>query len=365
MADDGAERTEPASEKRRQDFREKGDLARSRDIVSVLVLFSAFAYFMLFGDWIFGHMSRVMHVAFDFQSWPQLDVLTAQSLLWSFAERIGLIVAPLVAVIVLVSVLGNVAQVGILFTTKPLEPDLTKLNFFSRVISTFFSKQVPAQLVLNLTKIAVLITVVWLTLSGEWPRVTQLARLSLEGGIVFIIELCLRILLNASLVLIVVAVADYLWNLHMMEEKMKMTRQEVKDEHKEVDGNPELKGQMRKRARDMANNRMMQAVPAADVVINNPTHLSIALRYRQGLDAAPVVVAKGADYLAMRIRRVAKAHDVPMVTNVPLARLLYRHVKVSRPVPSQFYRAVAEVLAYVYRLRRAAGRVAADRGRQP
>ena len=136
---------------------------------------------------------------------------------------------------------------------------------------------------------------------------------------------------------------------------MKMTKQEVKDEHKEYEGNPEMKGQRRRRAMDMANQRMMQAVPDADVIVNNPTHISVALRYRQGTDAAPIVLAKGADFMAMRIRRAARANNIPMVENKPLARSLYRNVKVGKPVPSKFYRAVAEVLAYVYRIRKSRG----------
>ena len=159
------------------------------------------------------------------------------------------------------------------------------------------------------------------------------------------------LLLNVSLVLIFIAIADFMWNKYVMQEKMKMTRQEVKDEH-EYEGNPHLKGQMRKRAMEMSNQRMMQAIPQADVVVNNPTHISVALRYRQGEDAAPIVLAKGADFMAMRIRRAARQHGVPMVENKPLARSLYRTVKVGKPVPSQFYRAVAEVLAYVYRLKK-------------
>ena len=133
---------------------------------------------------------------------------------------------------------------------------------------------------------------------------------------------------------------------------MKMTKQEVKDEHKEYEGNPELKGKRRRVAMEMANQRMMQAVPDADVIVNNPTHISVALRYKQGVDAAPVVLAKGADFMAMRIRRAARANNIPMVENKPLARSLYKTVKVGKPVPSKFYRAVAEVLAYVYRVRK-------------
>ena len=354
MADDSGERTESASEKRRQEFRDRGEVARSRDIVSVLVLLAGFAYLSLAGDWIFRELGGLMQAGVRVDSITRntdMSVVTMMSLAGTLVNRLGRLLAPLVGTVVVVSILANVAQVGVLLTLKPLEPDLSKLNFFTRFFSTFISKQAFGQLITNLAKIAIVATVVWLTLASDQEKIRWLSAMPLLDGIRFVIGKCLDVLLNVALVLITVAAADYMWSRHMLEEKMKMTKQEVKDEHKEYEGNPQVKGQMRQRAREMANNRMMQAVPEADVVVNNPTHLSIALRYRQGVDAAPAVIAKGADHLALRIRRVAATHKIPMVRNVPLARMLYRHVKVGRPVPSQFYRAVAEVLAYVYRLR--------------
>ena len=151
--------------------------------------------------------------------------------------------------------------------------------------------------------------------------------------------------------MVVIAVIDYAWQVFQMEEKMKMSKQEVKDEHKLAEGNPLIKSQRRKRALDMLNQRMMSAVPEADVIINNPTHFSIALRFDKEKDAAPIVVAKGADLMALRIRRLAEQNDVTMVDNPTLARALYRQVKVGKAIPFEFYRAVAEILYYVYQLR--------------
>jgi len=362
MADDSSERTEPASEKRREEFREKGDIARSKDIISVLVLLCGLAYFLVFGGWIYRHVGGVLVYSFDLSSTIQLSVQTVHTVGQNTVWRMAILLSPLVAAIVLVSVLGNVAQVGILFTLKPLEPDLSRLNFFTRVISTFFSKQAFGQLVGSLAKVGAVAIIIWLTVGGEGQRIRSLSTLPLYSALHYIFTTCLTVLLNVCLLLVLISVADYMWNHYVIEEKMKMTRQEVKDEQKEYEGNPEQKGQQRKRARDVANQRMAAAIPTADVVVNNPTQLSVALRYRQGVDAAPVVVAKGADLMAMRIRRIAQLNDVPMVENVPLARVLYKHVKVGRPVPSKFFRAVAEVLAYVYRLRKARPRTSAAAG---
>jgi flagellar biosynthetic protein FlhB len=247
--------------------------------------------------------------------------------------------------------MGNVAQVGFLFTTKPLEPDLEKLNFFTKFIPTFFSKQAVGNLFFSLVKIAIVGGIIWATIGGDQDKIRALATLPLGASMRFIIERSLQMLLNVTLTLILIAAADYFWNRYSMEEKMKMTRQELKDESKEQEGNPHLKGAMRRRARDIVQKKMKAAIPTADVIVNNPTHISVALRYRQGVDAAPIVVAKGADLMAMQIRKLATEHGVPMVENVPLARALYKHVKVGKPVPAQFFRAVAEVLAYVFRLR--------------
>jgi flagellar biosynthetic protein FlhB len=353
MADEGAEKTEQPSEKRRQEYRQRGEIPRSRDIVSVLVLFCALFYFAALGRGLVTGLSEVMTFYLDLRRAGELTVPALQALGWELVGRMALLVGPLVGMIIGVGLLANIAQVGVLFTTKPLELDFNKLNPLPRFVSTFFSKHSLGQLVGSVAKISLVGVVVWGTLQGERSRIRSLAGVPLAAGTAYMIDRALDVVMNVALTLIIIAIADYAWNRWSLEQKMKMTKQEVKDEAKEHEGNPHVKGKIGRRAREIANQRMMQAVPLADVVVNNPTHLSIALRYRQGVDAAPVVVAKGADELALRIRSVARASEVPMVTNVQLARVLYKHVKVGKPVPSQFYRAVAEVLAYVYRLRRA------------
>lgn len=355
MADDSAEKTEQPSEKRREEFREKGDIARSTDVISMLVLFAGLAYFFFFGQWLYRGLSNFFVHFFDLRSSLELTPEAATEMGRSLAGEMALIVAPLVGMVVLVGVLGNIAQVGVLFTAKPLEPDLEKLNFFTKFFSTFFNKRALGSLVGSIAKITVVGVVIYVTLSDEGEKLRAISTLPLMQGLQYLTDRCLAILLNVSLALVAIAAADYAWNHYVMEEKMKMTKQEVKDEQKEMEGNPHVKQQMRKRAMDISNKRMMADVPTADVVVNNPTHISVALRYRQGVDEAPVVVAKGADHMAMRIRRVAKGCGVPMVENKPLARGLYRTVKVGRPVPSKFFRAVAEVLAYVYKLRKQVG----------
>lgn len=352
MSDDAGERTEEASEKRRDEFRERGDVPRSKDIVSVLVLFSALTYFLMFGPWIYQSMAGILRHFLDMRATIEMSPQSMMHLGIDLIVRMVLLTAPLIGMLIAVSVFGNVAQVGFLFTTKPLEPDLEKLNFFTKFIPTFFSKAAIGNLVGSLLKIGVVGAVIWATIDGDEGKIRSMATVPLPVAMAFVIDKSLKMLLNVCLVLIVISAADYFWNRYALEEKMKMTRQELKDEAKEYEGNPQQKGAMRRRAREIATKKLATSVPTADVIVNNPTHISVALRYRQGVDAAPVVVAKGADLMAMQIRKIAAAHDIPMVENVPLARMLYKHVKVGRAIPSQFFRAVAEVLAYVYKLKK-------------
>lgn len=351
MAENGAEKTEPASEKRRQEFREKGEVARSKDIISVLVMFSGVAYFMVFGDYIYQRLGLFLRHFFTLRPELEFEVSVLLQLFIEMIELTVVVLGPLVGIVVLVSILGNLAQVGVLFTVKPLTPDLTRLNFVTKFFPTFFNKQAAGNLVTSILKMIVVALVVYWTLSSDGKLIRAASTLPLKSGIIFLTQRCLDILLNVSVVMLVIAAGDFAWNKYTMEEKMKMTKQEVKDEFKETEGNPEQKGQMRRRAMDISNARMMSDVPDADVIVNNPTHISVAIRYTQGKDAAPVVVAKGADLIAFQIRKIAKANGVPMVENIPLARGLYKQVKVGRHVPSHFFRAVAEVLAYVYRLK--------------
>ena len=351
MAEDSTEKTEPASEKRRQEFREKGEVARSRDVISVLILFSGVAYFMMFGRQIYVRLGKFLTRFFTLRLELQLEIEVLLNLFVEMIELTIMILGPLVGIVVVVSILGNMAQVGVLFTVKPLTPDLTRLNFFTKFFSTFFNKQAAGNLVTSIMKMTVVAIVVYWTLASDGELIRATSTLPLESGILFLIDRCLDVLMNVSIVMLLVAIADFAWNKYTMEEKMKMTKQEVKDEFKETEGNPEQKGFIRRRAMEISNQRMMADVPNADVIVNNPTHISVALRYKQGEDAAPIVLAKGADLVALHIRKIAKAHGVPMVENVPLARGLYKQVKVGRHVPSHFYRAVAEVLAYVYRLK--------------
>ncbi len=349
--EDAGEKTEEPTERRREEFRERGQIAKSQDILSLLVLAVGLSYFLFFGRFIYDHMGRVFTVCFETRFGLDLSNENILQFTARIFYEIGYILFPLAAGVLTVGILGNVIQVGVLVTTKTLEPKLDKLNFFSKFIPAFFNKQAIANLFTSLTKLFFILLVVYYTLNGDTAKISQLSLMPLDQGLSYMFERILMVLFNIVLIMVVIAVIDYSWQVFQMEEKMKMSKQEVKDEHKLAEGNPLIKSQRRKRALDMLNQRMMAAVPEADVIINNPTHFSIALRFDKDKDTAPIVVAKGADLMALRIRRLAEQNDVTMVDNPTLARALYRQVKVGRAIPLEFYRAVAEILYYVYQLR--------------
>lgn len=349
--EDAGEKTEEPTERRREEFRERGQIAKSQDVLSLLILAVGLSYFLFFGGFIYERMNRVFTVFFESRFGLELTVHSTIMITARVFMEIGYLMFPLVVGVIVVGILGNVLQVGVLVTTKTLEPKLDKLNFFAKFIPAFFNKQAVANLFTSLTKLFFILIIIYYTLNGDAEKITQLPLIPLDLGLAYMFERILTVLFNIVLIMVIVAVLDYAWQVYSMEEKMKMSKQEVKDEHKLSEGNPLIKSQRRKRALEMFNQRMMTAVPEADVIINNPTHFSVALRFDKDKDSAPVVVAKGADLLALRIRRLAEQHNVAMVDNPTLARALYRQVKVGRQIPLEFYRAVAEILYYVYRLR--------------
>ena len=349
--EDAGEKTEEATTRRRDEFRQRGQIAKSQDVLSLLILGVGLFYFIFFGDFIYDRLGRIFTIFFEARLGLEMSVNDMVNLASRSFYEIAYLIFPLGVGVITFGILGNLVQVGFLVTTKTLEPKLEKLNFFSNFISTFFNRQAAGNMATSLIKMFFILLVVYYTLNDDAKKISQLPLMPVQQGIAYMIERIIMVLFNIVLIMIILAIADYMWQVYSMEKQMMMSKQEVKDEHKLSEGNPQIKSQRRKRALDMFNQRMMTAVPQADVVINNPTHFSVALRYKQGEDVAPIVIAKGADLLALRIRRLAEQNDVIMVDNAPLARSLYKQVKVGRSVPLEFYRAVAEILYYVYRLR--------------
>ncbi|HOK06397.1 MAG TPA: flagellar biosynthesis protein FlhB [Syntrophales bacterium] len=344
------ERTEQATPKRREDTHKKGQVAKSREIPSVAIL-GGVLVFMYFNA--SDLLRKLMSMTSTILSRAAVTPLNAQDVLPLFASVAGgvlVMLLPLFLVVVTVTILANLLQVGFIFSAEPVLPRLGKINPLKGA-KNLFGPRAWVELTKNTAKICFVGVVAYLSIRSEIPGILPLMAQGPWQVLSFLGTNSFVILGNVCWLLLVLAVGDYLYQRWEHEKNLRMTRQEVKDEHKQTEGDPLVKGRIRRLQREAARKRMMAAVPKADVVITNPTHLAVALRYDAAFMSAPVVVAKGAGHVAERIKELAREHRVPVVENREVARVLYKLVDVDGAIPENLYRAVAEILAYVYALR--------------
>ncbi len=260
------------------------------------------------------------------------------------------LVGPLFGIAMIVGVVASYAQVGSLFTMETLKPKFSNLNPING-IKRIFSVRGLVELVKALLKITVVGVVAWQSLRDEENNIIKLMDLDLVSSAGYIFSTAIDIAIKICVIMVVIGVLDYGYQWWQYEKDLKMTKQEIKEEYKEMEGNPEIKQKIKQKQREMSMRRMLSEVPKADVVITNPTHFAIAIQYDPKKAPAPIVIAKGQDYLAQRIKDVAKANGVEIVENKPLAQALFKAVELGRQVPPDLYQAVAEILAFVYQLK--------------
>ncbi len=350
MAENNFDKTEAPTPRRRQEAREEGNIARSTDLTAACMLLASVLLLHHYGLGVLMDLKRVvwsMLTPAGGGNPARVDGLTE---LPGIAARLALgAVMPLVLGITAAGVLASVGQVGFVVTTKPLQPSWSKLSPL-RGLRNLFNLRGGMRLAMSLTKLSVIAaTAAWVILR-DVPGILALSELELMPMFGAACEMVYALALKLAAVLIALALIDYAFNRWQHERDLRMTKEEVKEELKRMEGDPLMKQRRARVARQLALQRIGQSVPKADVVVTNPTHYAVALRYDSGTMAAPKVVAKGADFLAMRIRQLAVMHGVPIVERKELARALYKSVEVGREIPAQFYSAVAEILAYVYRL---------------
>lgn len=344
----GQEKTEQPTSKRRKDAREEGNIFQSKDIVTVLMLLGVFYTAKLVLPMIYETAGEFME--FFFSAAGADAPLERSPNIYAYAVVTLLKCAlPLLLVSMVLGILGHGIQTRFLVTFKPLRPKFSKLNPISGIKKLFGMKKV-VELVKNLVKIAILIALLYNILMSDVTPIAQMMDVSVLSAAAATLQMVLDLVVKVCIAFAVVAFFDFLYQRWDYEKNLKMTKQEVKDEYKMTEGNPEIKGRIRRIQRQMALSRMMQSVPEADVIIRNPTHFAVALKYDPEKHGAPVVLAKGQDYLALRIIKVGMEHEVFILENRPLARALYADCEVEREIPSQYYGAVAEVLVYIYRL---------------
>ncbi len=351
----GGEKTEPATEKKLSDARKEGQVAKSREIANGLGLLTVFLVLKI---WV-GHMGyqfinvfgviyeRIPDVVtFWHGNMPERDTNIAfqQMLLQSI-----IIMAPILLLGFLVAFLSDVVQVGWKPTGKPLQPKFNKLNPASG-FKRIFSANSLVELVKSILKIGLIVYICYNYLKDKWPLLFSLYDMDLMQAIALIGETVTDLGIRVSLVYMIIALADFIYQKYKFSKDMRMTKQEIKEEYKQQEGDPQIKGRIRQKMQEASRRRMMQNLPQADVVITNPTHYAVAIKYDPEVADAPIVIAKGEDYLAAKIKEIAREHQIEIVENKPLARMLYANVDVGQAVPPELYQAVAEVLAFVYHL---------------
>ena len=350
MADDLGERTEEATPKRRQEAREEGQVARSMDLTSALLLVGAVITIWLAGVPALGAFKRMLEAALDGDTIA--SPITTDTIGMTFgylATPVIAVALPVLLVIWVMAYLSVFWQVGWLFAPKAARPKLSKLSpiaGFKRIFGT--NALVKAGL--DTFKVALVLVVATVTIIQYEHSIIVLAQLSNLEAVSQIGKLLLDLSIRVLAVLLFLGVLDYFYQKYKHSRDLRMSKQQVKDEMKQMDGDPDVKRRRMRMQQQMALQRLGSAVPKADVIVTNPEHFSVAISYDQGTMNAPKVVAKGADYIALRIRQIALTNGIPIVERPPLARALYKQVRVGEEIPPDFYKAVAEILAYVYRL---------------
>jgi flagellar biosynthetic protein FlhB len=347
----GQERTEKATPKRRQEARKKGQVAQSREIPSVMILMTALAFFYFAGFWMLGSLSQVIGGIYG-----QLDTLrlNAVSEVTAFSveifKKVLLILIPFFVPILIAGLAGNIGQIGFEMHGESMHPKLTKLNPIAG-LKKLVSLRSLVELVKSIIKILFIGGIAFGIVKKETTAMPALMQQEVVDILLFVGRVAFKIFFFVCLALMILAFLDYAYQRWQYEQSLKMTKQEVKDERKQSEGDPKIKGRIRRVQLELARRRMMEAVPEADVVITNPVHLAVALKFDAVKMVAPTIVAIGAGHIAERIKEIARNHQVPIVENKPLAQALHKMVDIGEFIPVELYRAVAEVLAYVYRLK--------------
>jgi flagellar biosynthetic protein FlhB len=344
------ERTESPTAKRRQEAREKGTVAKSTEINSVLVLLSGVLMLNALGPWLYRRFHDMLISNLKRISAPGTSEAFLISVTTEALKDALLLSMPVVGVIMAVGMIANYIQVGFLFTLKPLTPSLDKINPLSG-FKKLFSMRSLAEMVKNVFKLVIIGWVAYSSIEQVFPTFLNLNDTSIAAIWLIMLSTGYTIVVRICLVLIALAILDYGYQRFEHEKQLKMTRQELKEEHRQMEGDPKVKSRIRSLQMEMSRRRMMQEVPKATVVVTNPTFIAIALRYEPGRQDAPEVVAKGKRVIAEKIKQLARDAAVPIVEDKPLARAMYDKVDIGAPIPMEFFTAVAEIIAYVYRLK--------------
>ncbi len=347
-------RTEDPTERKIRKAREEGNVAKSGEITSFLImLFGLIALLLLSGR----IMQTVMEMIGHFISLAGAEPAHSDNAVRVLAIYLIRLTLPMMIVCFIAAFLGNAAQVGFLFSTKPITPDLSRIqpNFGKWAQRSFLSSEAMFNLFKSIAKVVIIAVLAYVNIKGELPRLMSAIKMTPLRGLVLISEIAIRLMLEAAVLLLVFAIPDYFFQRAKYRESLKMSKHEMKEEYKESEGDPLIKSRLRHRMQELLASSSLRNVQEADVVITNPTHFAVAIKWDIEIMTAPKVTAKGADNIALQMRELAKRSEVPLVENKPLARALYNNVEIGDEIPEEYWDIVSLVLAEVYRLAGKAG----------
>lgn len=345
-----SEKTEKPTPKRIADARKKGQIAKSNDFNSALVLGAVALILALYGAYFFNSVARLARelLRHQLQASEAMTLSAFEALFRDMVFQIVIVALPFLVGTLLVGVLANLAQTRVLFTLDPLKPKLEKINPIQG-FKRLFSQKSLVELIKGIVKMAVVGLCAYAVIRSQQAHLMGMTQMGFTQAWILVFKTILNICVAIAIALLVLGVADWWYQRYQLMKQLRMSRQEVKDEMKNMEGNPEIKRRVKSTGQAMLRQRMLKAVQTADVIVTNPTHISVALQYDPDEAPAPRVVAKGAEHLAFRIRELAKEHKIPIVENKPLARSIYATVEVNHMIPPELFIAVAEVLAFVFK----------------
>lgn len=344
------DKTEEATPRKKSDARKKGQIPKSKEVSMALTLLVSALVMLIWGGYVGSQAKSTMAAFLNSYLSTSLNYESLKGIAFITMWRLGAMLLPVVLPILIIGVMANLLQTRGLVTAQTLKPDFSKLNPING-----FKRMFSMRAFMELFKDTVVIIIVgfigYKFIKDNYTYIMTLSDLNFEGVARAVLKLTVDIFFRVTLVMIIIAIIDYIFQNFQYKKDLKMSKQEVKEEYKQDEGDPQIKNKIKQKQREIGMRRMMQEVPKATVVVTNPTHVAVALKYEDGKNDAPVVVAKGLDAVAFRIKKVAAENDVPVIENRPLARLIYEEVDIDMEIPAEMYQAVAEILALVYKMR--------------
>lgn len=342
-------KTEEATPKRLRDAKKKGQVAKSGDLSASASLFVFIMFAGVLGNYIFSNSLKFLKISLE----RDYTILITKANLGSiFIKNIiyfGVLILPSALIAVVIGIVINLVQTGFIFSTAPLKPDIKRLNPIEG-FKGIFSKKSMFNLIKNILKLVLVFYMTYNNLAKNIKQVINSGNIGTEKIFFFLVGFVKDLAFNIAMVMFILSIVDYVFQRRDFKKNLRMTKQEVKDEFKEMEGNPELKSFRASKQRQIAMSRMMSSIKESTVVVTNPTHIAVVLRYNSKMDKAPIVTAKGADYLAEKIKEVARINKIPIMENRELARAMYKKVEIGEQVPVDLYKAVAEIMAVVYQI---------------